>query len=142
MRQKTKTITTLVTFLATVALGVLPGCDNKIGQCNHLIKVINEEGKNIKGMSGDDTASLNTASTTLENTSKKVAAVELKDPKLIAFRDTYKKMAEDLAAAAKDTAAAIDSKDAKRIREAHDKMNAFPKRENDLVSDINKYCRE
>jgi hypothetical protein len=127
--------------LTTLALGVgALGCDGKISQCNRLIKVINEEQKPLREMQGTDPAALEKLSDTLDSVAKKVTAVELKDDKLVKFRDDYAKMATDLAKTAKDTAAALKSADPAKATEAAKSMQSFTQRESDLVDGINKYC--
>jgi regulator of extracellular matrix RemA (YlzA/DUF370 family) len=126
--------------LGVTAAGALTGCDGKIAQCNRLIDVINTEQAPLKNAMGDDPSTLKKLAETLEGVAKKVRAVQIKDPKLIAFRDEYAKMAEELATAARETAAAYEGNDEQRVAESGKKMKSFEPREKKLVSDINGYC--
>lgn len=116
------------------------GCDGKIPQCNRLIEVINKEQAPLKNLKGNDPDELKKLAETLDGVAGKVKAVELKDEKLIGFRDEYGKMAEDLAATSRETAEALTSNDPKKATEAAKKMNSFTPRETELVDNINKYC--
>lgn len=137
----------LATWMASalLALGVtgvmgLTGCDGKISQCNRLIEVINKEQGPLKEASGSDPAALKKLADTLDDVAKKVEAVELKDEKLVGFRDEYAKMAKDLSKASRDTATALEGKDPTKAAEAAKNMSSFGSRESDLVDNINKYC--
>jgi hypothetical protein len=123
------------------AIAVLgTGCDGKIPQCNRLIEVINKEQAPLKNLKGHDPDELKKLAETLDGVASKVKGVELKDEKLVGFRDDYGKMAEDLAATSRETAEALASNDPKKAGEAAKKMNSFTPRETELVEEINKYC--
>lgn len=139
MRMKTWIAAATVVFASTAAMGLV-GCDGKISQCNRLIEVINKEQGPLKDASGSDPAALKKLAETLENVATKVEAVELKDEKLVSFRDDYAKMARDLAKASNETAEALDGKDPTKAQEAAKTMSSFGSRESDLVDNINKYC--
>jgi major membrane immunogen (membrane-anchored lipoprotein) len=130
---------------ATLAIGLtaaggLTACDGKIAQCNRLIEVINKEQGPLKSASGSDPAALKKLAETLDNVAKKVSAVEVKDEKLVKFRDDYASMAKDLSKASRDTAGALESNDPKKATEAAKAMSGFGPRESALVDNINKYC--
>jgi hypothetical protein len=116
------------------------GCDGKIPQCNRLIEVINKEQAPLKNLKGNDPDELKKLAETLDGVASKVKAVELEDATLVAFRDDYGKMAEDLAATSRETAEALASNDPKKAGGAAKKMNSFTPRETELVEEINKYC--
>ncbi len=130
--------------VASLALGatllVLPGCDSRITQCNELIGVINAEQEPIKRASGDDPESLMKLATALDQVGVHVGDVALKDASLVTFRDNYAAMAKELATAARDTAAAIEAKDAEKATKAANHMTSFGTRESELVGEINGYC--
>jgi len=115
------------------------GCKGgRIAQCNTLIQVINEEQAKQKETRGSDPEELNSLADSLEQTATRIAAVELSDEQLIAFRDEYKKMAEDMAKAARDARDA--SSDPVKLEAASKAMQEIGPRETKLVSSINEYC--
>jgi hypothetical protein len=129
-----------VVALSITGLMGLVGCDGKISQCNRLIEVINKEQGPLKESSGSDPAALKKLADTLDNVATKVEAVELKDEKLVGFRNDYAKMAKDLGKASRDTATALEGNDPKKAADAAKNMSSFGSRESDLVAEINKYC--
>lgn len=139
LRKASWTTVTVSAIAVTVSLGLL-SCDGKIAQCNRLIEVINKEQGPLKKATGNDPAALKKLADTLDNVAKKVEAVELKDEKLLSFRNEYSQMAKDLGKASRDTATAVESNDPKKAQDAAKNMSSFGDRESDLVDNINKYC--
>jgi hypothetical protein len=122
-----------------LSTAALVGCNDRISQCNGLITVINEEQGKHKDTAGDNADDLKKLGDALEGTAKKIGDVQLKDEKLKAFREEYKKMCEDLANAARDAATAGD--DPKKRETAIKVMQGIGPREDKLVNDINSYCQ-
>jgi len=124
------------------ALGLVSACDSKINQCNRLIEVINNEQTPIKEMKtqGNDAGSFKKLADVLDGVAGKVKAVELKDEKLVKFRDDYATMAEELAGSSREAADALGGTDMKKTTAAIKKMQSFAPRESELVENINKYC--
>jgi len=130
------------TALALLLLaGLGAGCDGKIAQCNRLIDAINKAQAPMKKQAKNDPKVLSKIETNALSLAKKVRAVELKDEKLIALRDSYAKMAEELASTAKDTAKVFAEGDAKKAEEARKNMGKFGPRETKLVAEMNGYCQ-
>ena len=140
MQQKTRNAAAMWVGIGLLSVTILSGCQGKIAQCNVLIEVINSEGKKIPKMSTKEPASFDKAAKSFEGTAKRMAAVELKDEKLIEFRDEYKGMLEDLAKATRGIVSARDSKDPVKIKKANEKMESFKKREADYLRRLNAYC--
>lgn len=116
------------------------GCKaGRISQCNGLIKVINEEQGKHKDLKGESPEELEKLADALESTAKRIGEVELEDEKLQAFRDDYKKMAEDLAKSAREAANAGD--DREKLEKAIKTMHAIGPREDKLVNEINSFCQ-
>lgn len=125
--------------LVVVACGLV-GCKaGRISQCNALITVINEEQGKHKDLKGENPDELKKLADALDGTSKKIGEVDLTDEKLRAFRDDYKKMAEDLAKAARDAATA--GEDREKLEAAIKTMQSIGPREDKLVNDINAFCQ-
>ena len=72
---------------------------------------------------------------------KDVKAVELKDKRLMELRDSYAKMASELANTTEQTAATLRRKDAEAIEKMRTKIKSFQPRERKLVADLNGYCQ-
>jgi predicted transcriptional regulator len=102
--------------------------------------VINKEQGPLKTTQGSDPDALNKLAETLDGVASKVESVELKDDKLIGFRNDYASMAKDLAKSSRETAKALQSNDPKQAAEAAKTMSSFGPRESQLVDSINKYC--
>jgi hypothetical protein len=112
---------------------------DRVRQCTGLIKVINEEQGKHGNAAGDTPEDLKTLGDALDGTAKRIGDVQLRDEKLKAFRGEYKKMSEDLANAARDTATAGD--DSEKRNAAITVMRGIGPREDKLVGDINVYCQ-
>ena len=129
-------------WMAVAAIGLATataaGCNDRISQCNALIGVINEEQAKHKDLNGDSAEELRKLGDALDNSSKRIGDTQVKDEKLKAFRDEYKALCEDLAKAARETAAA--GEDGKKREEAAKVMQSIGPREDRLVSDINAFC--
>lgn len=119
---------------------LLPACDGRISQCNKLIRVINAEQEPIKQASGSDPEALKKLAGALDNVGKKVSEVAIDDQAVVGFRDRYAEMAGELAKAARETATALEAKDADKATEAAKHMSSFGSRESELVGEINGYC--
>jgi hypothetical protein len=126
--------------LMGLSLMLMTGCKDKIGQCNLLIQVINEEGKKIPKMETKDPASFDRAAESFEKTAKRAEAVQLEDEKLITFRNEYRDMLLDLAKATRGIVKAKKSKDPVQIKNANSKMESFKKRESSYLERLNSYC--
>jgi len=113
-----------------------------IAQCNALIEVINREQGPLKASTGSDTAALMKLGALLDGVSSKVAAVPLTDATLIGLRNDYAAMARELAVASRDTAAALQSNDAKLAAKAAKGMSSFGPREDAIVERLNGYCQK
>lgn len=132
-------------FAAALALVALAACDKRVAQCNQLIDAINEEQPKLaktlgQGRTKEPTPeALGDFAEALDGLVGKLKKIELKDPKLVGYRDAYAKLAEGLAAAARKTAANFE--DHQKATEAANELNSFGGPEKDLVKQINDYCQ-
>jgi len=140
MQQKTRKAAAMWVGIGLLSICALGGCQGKIAQCNVLIEVINSEGKNIPKMSTKKPESFVKAAESLEKAAKRTADVELKDSKLVEFRDEYKEMLGDLVKATRNVPVASESNDPVKIKKANEKMESFKKREADYLERLNAYC--
>ena len=134
-----RTASWMAVAIIGLATATAAGCNDRISQCNSLISVINEEQGKHKDLNGDNADELRKLGDALDTTSKRIGDVQVKDEKLKAFREDYKKMCEDLAKAARDAATAGD--DPKKRESAIKVMQGIGPREDKLVNDINTYCQ-
>lgn len=135
MRRTASWMAVAVIGLATATAA---GCNDRISQCNVLIGVINEEQAKHKDLNGEAPEDLRKLADALDNSSKRIGDAQVKDDKLKAFREEYKTLCDDLAKAARETAAA--GEDPKKREEAAKVMQSIGPREDKLVSDINAFC--
>ncbi|MFP6684632.1 MAG: hypothetical protein VB934_07960 [Polyangiaceae bacterium] len=140
MQQKTRKAAAMWVGIGLLSICALGACQGKIAQCNVLIKVINTEGKNIPKMVTKKPKSFLKAAEFLEKAAKRTAGVELKDSKLVEFRDEYKEMLGDLVKATRNVPVASESNDPVKINKANEKMESFRRREADYLERLNAYC--
>ncbi len=132
-------------WFAALCLVLLVGCDRRVQQCNRLIDAINEEQPKLsKSFRASPTPeptpeALDTFAKRLDELGAKIKRIELKDGKLVAYRDGYAKLATDIATAARKTAAAFE--DRKEAAKAAAELNSFKENEKTLVKQINEYCQ-
>ena len=129
-----------VVLVAALLAVAFTACDRKIPQCNRLIKVINTEQGAVRDKPATDPPSLRKLADSLEGVSKKVAAVELDDPKLVELRNQYAEMADGISTAARATAKALEEDDFTAAEKSNKELEAVGKREAPLVADLNGYC--
>ncbi|HKQ68482.1 MAG TPA: hypothetical protein VJT73_04045 [Polyangiaceae bacterium] len=137
--------------VAVFALSLLPGCGkSKIDQCNAFIERANQSQNVINALKldSDDPKELEQGAAKVESEAKTLAAVELKDEKLVGFRTDYSgslnslaKIVHDLATAQKDSK---DPSKAKAVEAQSKKLEAdadkLGKAESILIDQINVYC--
>src|SRR5438105_1788816 len=132
-------------LFAAVAALVLAGCDRRVQQCNRLIDAINEEQPKLakairQGPTPEPTPeALENFAKRLDELRSKITRIQLKDGKLVAYRDSYAKLAEGIAGAARKTAANFE--DRKEAAKAAAELNSFKDGEKTLVKQINEYCQ-
>ncbi len=124
---------------ALVAAGVLAGCENRVDECNKLIRVINTEGANVKPATDEN---LKEVADALDALAKKMEAVQVSIPELKKYRDQYRDSVADMG---KKAHAAADAKaeanaDPQKITDAKTAYNAAVEQNNKLTADINGFC--
>jgi hypothetical protein len=86
----------ILASLAGAAALLSTGCENKVGQCNALIKVLNDAQGKIKPAKADPGA-FETLAGDLEAAAGEVGKAQVKLPELQKFRDDYKQLLLDTA---------------------------------------------
>ncbi len=130
-----------VTILA-IGLGALAsGCENRVGECNKLIEVINSEGEKLQVKS--DAAGLKAMADDLDAAAKKIDAVPLTIDKLKKYRDDYKGYMVEFAKAARATAQmqSGEAPDVAKLQESMNNLNTSVQKSSKLTTDINNYCQ-
>jgi hypothetical protein len=128
--------------ILTIVLGALAsGCENRVGECNKLIEVINSEGEKLQVKS--DAAGLKTMADELDASAKKIEGVPLTIDKLKKYRDEYKGFMVDFAKAARAAAQmqSGDAPDVTKLQEAMNNLNSSVQKSSKLTTDINNYCQ-
>ncbi len=134
---RTITITGLVA-VAFLTFGT--GCDSKVGECNALIKVINDAQAKIKFGGGADPAALDKAATDIDAAASAVGAAEVSLPELSKFRDDYKQLLTDTAKAMRDTATAAKSQDLAKLTSVTKDLSKAGANASKLTGEINTFC--
>lgn len=133
------------TALCICLVACTAACSTKSDQCNRLIEVMNRaqpaKKSPKKGDANADPSWYEDLAATLKKMTKDVKAVELKDKRLMELRDSYAKMASELAKTTEQTAATLRRKDAEAIEKMRTKIKSFQPRERKLVADLNGYCQ-
>lgn len=138
----------LVKHIACVAVaasfvGVM-ACSNRIAQCNKLIEGVNAATTSIenssKKLNGNDPKDFGDMADALDKASKTIGAVELKDEKLKGYQGDYVKVVGKMATAMKDAKAAIEKKDVAGAAKAQAEFKAADTEEDGVRANITTYC--
>ena len=123
---------------------------SKIEQCNAFIDRASKAQATVNGLNltSDDHKELEKGAAAIETEAKSFGTFELKDEKLLGFRDAYGKTLADLGKIMADLAAAqTEAADASKAADAAAKVkglmssaDALEKSESSLVDQINQYC--
>ena len=135
-----KALTTL-TFALVLASGVA-GCDSKIDQCNAFITEANTAQNTFTAISAamNDPAQLKAKAAEIDESVRKLKAVELKDEKLVGFRDRY---ASGLESIGKNLTKMAELDKTKDVEELTKLAESFAKDGDDmskLIDEVNGYC--
>jgi hypothetical protein len=141
--------------IVVISLVVLPlslaACGkSKVEQCNSLVDHAGKAQSAVGALSldSDDPKVLQDGAAKVEAAAKAFTAVELKDEKLVGFRNSYGELLTSLSKIVTDVAAATtEAKDpakadaaAAKTKKLVDDANALTKKESSLVDEINVYC--
>lgn len=143
---------TKIKYLGLLVVGVaLPACGkSKVEQCNAFIDRATkaQSAINALNLGTDDRKELEKGAAAIEAEAKALGSVELKDQKLLGFRDGYAKTLADLGKITSDLAAAqAEAADPTKAEAAMTKVKGLvgsaeglEKSESTLVDQINQYC--
>lgn len=136
----------LVLFSLATAISLLTAScsENKISQCNKIIKIANEAVSQAKtvtngGQASDPKAMLKAADA-MEQASQKMTNLGVNDPKLKDYQTGFVRMYRDTSKATRDFVAAFDKKDRTAAEKALTNLQQATIPEKQLVADINVYC--
>jgi hypothetical protein len=130
---------------AAFSLTVLTtGCETKVAQCNQLIKVANDATTELKAtgqeQTADQVAQMTKFATTLDKYAKDVSAVELKDEKLLGFKQRLADLYKTSGTASRDLVTAAGKKDAAGLKSNLAKLMEGSTQETAIVTELNSYC--
>ena len=135
-----------IAFSALICLGFLvTSCtDNKVSQCNKLIKVANGAVSSVQSVTQNAKANNVEAMSKIAEAADKAKAdmqgLQLGDEKLKAFQTRFITMYTDTSQATRNLVKAAGDKNAASAQQAFDSLKTATDREAPLVSEVNKYC--
>jgi hypothetical protein len=134
----------ILSSLGAIAL-LFTGCgESKVSQCTKIINIANiASGETLtasKYSSDKNSKSLVDLASKLDKFANDMKAIEIKDEKLLGFKDRFTKLYQDVSQGLKDTAKAIDKKDIKAANRSFATLQKSSSDEKILVTDINTYC--
>jgi hypothetical protein len=137
--------------LATLSLGVFPGCASikKQKECVAFVEKVNTSVSDIekhsKGANGGDAKaasdSMKKVAELYDKLGTDIGALGIETPDLKAKATEYQGMCTKAAKAARDVAEALDKTDAAKAETAQKDLEAVSKQEDTLVSSVNTFCQ-
>ena len=127
------------------ALSFLVSCsDNKVSQCNKLIKVANEAVSAVQTVTQtatpDNVAAMAKIAEAADKAKSDMQGLSIGDEKLKGFQTRFTSMYTDTSKATRELVAAANSKDAVAAQKAFDALKTATDQENPLVTQVNTYC--
>jgi hypothetical protein len=127
----------------------LAGCGNKqkVLECTAVISSINTDVEKVHKRIGSTpqgaaaVRELESLASGMEDAAEHVGQAKVSFKELTEQVKAYQSMAEDIARAARELAAAVDKVDLERINEAETKLKAAMKREEPVVAAISAFCQ-
>jgi ribosome-binding factor A len=134
----------LLPLAAAISLLTASCSENKISQCNKIIKIANEAVSQAKtvtngGQASDPKAMLKAAEA-MEQASQKMTNLPVNDPKLKDYQTGFVRMYRDTSKATRDFVTAFNKKDRTAAEKALTNLQQATIPEKQLVGDINIYC--
>lgn len=128
---------------AALSLALLSGagCGSKAAECNMLVEVFNSGNRVTANLKGGDPTAFTKLADDMEAIGKRLAAVEVKTPELVKYRDDMKKFYEDYAAAARSAGEAMGSGELVKAATATSQLSDLVKRNQTLAEGINGFCQ-
>jgi len=128
-----------------VALSFLVSCsDNKVSQCNKLIKVANEAVSAVQSVTQtatpDNVAAMSKIAEAADKAKADMQGLQISDEKLKGFQTRFVSMYTDTSKATRDLVAAAGAKDAVAAQKAFDALKTATDQEGPLVNQVNTYC--
>jgi len=134
----------LFPLIAATNLFTVSCTENKVSQCNQLIKLANQVVSHTRAVTNDgqrdNTKTTLQAADAMEKASKEMAALTLKDEKLKNYQTRFIKMYGETSKATRDFLGAYEKKDRPAAEKAVKKLEEAAISEPALVDEINIYC--
>jgi oligoendopeptidase F len=133
----------LVAIATSVAI-LASGCETKVSQCNKIATVSNAASMEFAGIEKELKANpieaFKKSATRLDQYAKDMNAVDVKDDKLVSYKNRFAKMYSDFRDGSLAIVSAVQAKDAKTLKSAVDKIQENAKQETTLISEVKQYC--
>jgi hypothetical protein len=135
-----------IAISALVGLGFLvTSCtDNKVSQCNKLIKVANEAVSSVQAVtqnaSPDNVEAMTKIAEAADKAKADMQGLQVTDEKLKAFQTRFINMYTETSKATRDLVAAAGAKNAAAAQASFDALKTATDKEAPLVSEVNTYC--
>ncbi|MFM2433103.1 MAG: hypothetical protein RLZZ511_4317 [Cyanobacteriota bacterium] len=131
--------------MALLSLNLLAtGCESKTAQCNQLVKVANAATTDLKSLAQqpttDKVSQMGKFAEMLDKYGKEVSAVELKDEKLVGFKQRFVTMYQDGAKASRQIIEAVGKKNANGLKSGLEQLKKGSDQETQIVTELNSYC--
>lgn len=132
----------LFSLTAVLAVSITSCSENKVDQCNQIIRIANEAGTQAKTVTngGRDPKSAIKAAEVIEKASQKMKDLPISDPKLKDYQSIFVKMYRDTSKATRDYAIAFEKKDRLAAEKANTNLQLAAVPEPKLISDMYTYC--
>jgi multidrug resistance efflux pump len=136
----------LAVLLVALSASLVAGCSQKkVEECNQLAGVINDgldklEARPAPAGEGNGVAELTGLAEAMDQLGQGAAKVTVTQPELQKIAADYQAMTKDVAQAARDMAAAATAKDEKKLAAAEASLQAAVKKEDPLVTELNRFC--
>ena len=119
---------------------LLAGCNNKVNDCNTLIKSVNDAQAKVKEPHQDDPAGLEKFAVALDTAATEVNKAEVKLPELQKFRGDYASTLTNMAKTFREAAEASKAGDAEKLQAAAKSFPEAGEKIDKATADINAFC--
>lgn len=126
----------------------LTGCaDTKTFQCQKIFRVANEVANETKSLTGDRGREINKqswlmAADKIESGADKMKNLEVNDPELQKFKESYARVYQDYADATREIIRVLDTRDKNAARITRDKVRKAGQLEQETGDAFDAYCKK
>lgn len=127
-----------------LSASLLVSCENKVAQCNKIIGIANKattEVQQTTASKGNKLEQFKTMVGSIDNYSKEMSAIAVKDEKLKGFQDRFVKMYQQMGSSSKSLLDAANQKKPAVAQKALGDLQKAASMEQPLVNEVNQYCQ-